>query len=116
MSGKRNNNIYIEDIWESISKIEAYVSEITEREFETSTEKQDAVIRRLEIIGEAVKHLSEEFRNNHIDVQWRQIAGIRDIVIHEYFGVSIGLIWKVSTSDIPLLKEKIKSIRQQLKK
>lgn len=68
------------------------------------------ILRRLEIIGEAVKHLSDEIREAHPDIPWRQIAGMRDIIIHEYFGVTLEMIWIVATDDILDLKTKVEEI------
>lgn len=73
-------------------------------------EKQDAIIRRIEIIGEAVKNVSNETRNQYPNIPWREMAGMRDVVIHQYFGVSIGLIWNVATEDIPKLEIPIKNL------
>ena len=104
MAKGRNILLYLDDIFESIQKIELYISEITEQEFINGQEKQDAIIRRLEIIGEAVKKIPDNIRNQYPDVPWRQIAGLRDVVIHEYFGVSPALIYKTATSDLLVLK------------
>ncbi len=106
----RNELVFFEDILECIQKIKEYTQKASEREFEKNTEKQDAVIRRIELIGEAVKSISEETRRNYPDIPWREIAGMRDIVIHEYFGVSVGLIWRVARRDIPVLEEQIRKI------
>jgi uncharacterized protein with HEPN domain len=114
MKSKRDEKVFIQDIWECIQKIERYTKNISERQFELNNEKQDAVIRRLEIIGEAVKKLSPDFRKKYPDIPWKKIAGMRDLVIHEYFGVSIGLIWLVATSDIPKLKKEIRKIRKDI--
>jgi uncharacterized protein with HEPN domain len=102
--------LYLQDILESILNIEQYISDITEQEFIQNQEKQDAVIRRLEIIGEAVKKVPEEIKNEFDNVPWKQIAGMRDVVIHEYFGVSASLIYKTVTSDLFLLKETVETI------
>lgn len=114
MKEGRNIGVFIGDIWNSIIKIEEYIQHISEKEFEDSSEKQDAVIRRLEIIGEAVKNIPSDFREKYSDVPWRKMAGMRDVVIHEYFGVTIGLIWRVATSDLPILKDQISKIKEDL--
>jgi len=107
---KRNPDVYLQDILESIEYIQSFLNGVSEDEFYKNVEKQDAVLRRLEIIGEAVKHLPEEIRENHPDIPWRQIAGMRDIIIHEYFGITLNMIWVVATEDILELKTKVDEI------
>jgi uncharacterized protein with HEPN domain len=113
---KRNELVFLEDILYSIDKIEGYIQDLSEMEFGQNSEKQDAVIRRIEIIGEAVKQLSAETKSKYPDIRWREIAGMRDIVIHQYFGVSIGLIWRVISSDIPVLKERVEQVINDIQK
>jgi len=83
---------------------------VNENEFYQNPEKQDAVLRRLEIMGEAVKHISEEIRDKYDDVPWRRIAGMRDIIIHEYFGITLSMVWVVAKRDLPNLKSRIERI------
>lgn len=107
---KRKPDVYLQDILESIEHIQKFLDGVSEDEFYENVEKQDAVLRRLEIIGEAVKHLPEEIREDHPDIPWRQIAGMRDIIIHEYFGVTLEMVWIVATVDILDLKTKVEEI------
>lgn len=114
MGKGRNILLYLDDILESIQKIESYISEIAEQEFISDHEKQDAVIRRLEIIGEAVKKIPDDIRDQYADIPWRQIAGMRDVVIHEYFGVSPALIYKTVTTDLIVLKQTVQRIIEDI--
>ncbi len=111
---KRDELVFLEDILECIERIEGYVEGISEREFEYNSEKQDAVIRRIEIIGEAVKNISSATREKYPDIPWREIAGMRDIIVHQYFGITTGLVWRVAISDIPHLKPKISKIISEI--
>jgi len=110
----RDDIVFLEDILECIEKIQQYVHGLSEKEFEENAEKQDAVIRRIEIIGEAVKNISANTRSHYPLIKWREIAGMRDVVIHQYFGVSIGLVWRVAISDLPKLKPEIEAIIHDL--
>jgi len=112
---KRDEIVFFEDIIDCINKIIEYTENTTEIEFRENTEKQDAVIRRIEIIGEAVKSISRDTRNKSPRIPWREIAGMRDIVVHEYFGVSIDMIWRVAVNEIPELKKDIEQIISGLK-
>ncbi len=102
--------VFLEHILESSQIIQEYVRGTTKQGFLTSMQAQDAVIRRLEIIGEAVKNLPPEFRAEHPEVPWRQIAGLRDVLIHHYMSVDYDLTWTITQKDIPELERQIKRI------
>ena len=105
---KRDIKLYLDDILESIQKIEDYTKDLTEEQFSRNTEVQDAVLRRLAIIGEAVKHTPEDLKSKHKQIPWKQIASARDVFVHEYFGIGMERIWKTVQQDLPELKRAIK--------
>ncbi|MEK6782099.1 MAG: DUF86 domain-containing protein [Bacteroidota bacterium] len=88
MGKKRYVKHFLDDITESIEKIDEYSNSLTEEQFLVSVEKQDAISRRIEIIGEAVKNIPEDIRYMFPEVQWKKVAGLRDVVIHNYFGIN----------------------------
>jgi uncharacterized protein with HEPN domain len=98
----KDERIYLEHIREAISDIRAYAS-VGEGAFVADRMRQDAIIRKLEIIGEGVKRLSEETRARRPEIPWKQIVGMRDRLIHAYFGVDLGLVWRVVERDLPAL-------------
>lgn len=98
------------DILDSITKIEEYIDLVSEDEFYSNIQLQDAVLRRIAIIGEAVKNIPSDFKEKHPDIPWREIAGMRDVLIHQYSGVKPRRIWLVIKKDIPELKEQIQNL------
>ena len=104
MSEERDIGVYLEDILESIQRIEKYVREAESKD---DGQVQDAVIRRLEIIGEAVKKIPDEFKKKHTLIPWKQIAGMRDVLIHEYFTVDMERVWNTVGRDFPEFKTEI---------
>lgn len=101
---------------ESIDLIEDYTEGITEEKFLSLPQLQDAVIRRIEVIGEAIKNIPIECKNEYPEIPWRAISGMRDILIHEYFSIDLKLTWKVVSLKIPELKKKMLDIREELKR
>jgi uncharacterized protein with HEPN domain len=112
---KRDVRVYIEDVLESISAIEEYTQTLTEEEFHNNRQVQDAVLRRFEIIGEAVKNIDKNFKSKYPDIPWKSIAGMRDVLIHEYFGVNLKRVWNVIKTDVPILKQEFLKMREQEK-
>jgi uncharacterized protein with HEPN domain len=102
------------DILEAIDRIERYTGSITLDNFLRDTKTQDAVIRNLEIIGEAVKNLPADFREAHPGVEWRAVAGMRDKLIHHYFGVDMGIIWETTRTDLPRFRKQIEAILREI--
>jgi uncharacterized protein with HEPN domain len=106
----KGDDVFLEHILESINSIQKYCKGVKKSNFSQSQQLQDAVIRRIEIIGEAVKKLSEDLKNKNKVIEWKKIAGMRDILIHDYFGVDVNLVWNTIKKDLPELKKIIKEI------
>ena len=104
---KRNDAAILEDIRAAIDRILSYSQELTYDDFLTDIKTQDAIIRNIEILGEAAKLLSERAKEMYPDVPWKDIAGTRDKLIHDYFGVNIDVVWSIVSNDIPLLNKEI---------
>ncbi len=105
--------MFLEDIVGSIAQIEQYTQGLSGEDFSQDRLVQDAVIRRLEIIGEAVKNLPEELRLKYPNVPWRQIAGLRNVLTHGYFGVNVERVWLVVEKDLPDFKVKIAQVLRE---
>ncbi len=104
----RNEFLYTADIQESCEKVLKFTKGMTYKDFVHDDLHFDAVLRNLEIIGEAVKNISEETRKKYPNVKWRKIAGFRDIVAHEYFGINDETVWDIVENEIPALLEIVK--------
>lgn len=98
---ERTDRDFVSDIQEAIRRIGDYTSGMTYEAFLEDTKTQDAVIRNLEIIGEAAKNLSEQLRAKRADIPWKGMTGIRDKLIHHYFGVNLDIVWQVVMSELP---------------
>ena len=109
MTGK-NDRLYLQHILEAIEQIEEYIADCEPAHFLVTRLIQDGVIRQMEIIGEATKSLSTETRLSAPEVPWKDIAGMRDKLIHQYFGVDLNAVWLTATEDLPALKTTIKEL------
>lgn len=111
---KRELGLFIEDILESIKLIERYIGNVSKESLGTNQKLKDSIVRRLEIIGEAVKNIPDNFRDKYPEIEWRKIAGLRDIIIHAYFNIDLDVTWDIIKKDLPNLKKKIQRIKKDL--
>jgi uncharacterized protein with HEPN domain len=102
------DRVYLLHMLACIEKIEAYAM-VGKDEFFAKSHWQDAIIRNLEILGEASKQLSSSFKAQHPEIPWRRVAGLRDVLIHDYFGVDLNSVWQVVEQNVPILKKSIQS-------
>ena len=112
---KRRDVDLIQDIIESIERIIFYTHNMEYANFVKDYKTQDAVIRNIEILGEAAKLISLNLKDDYPDISWKNIAGTRDKLVHDYFGINIDIVWNIIKEDIPELSQNIKQILQNLK-
>jgi uncharacterized protein with HEPN domain len=111
---EKENSIRLKHILESIKKIEEYLLNFDEEKFSQNSLQQDAVLRQLEIIGEASKNVSAELKENNPHIEWRKMAGTRDRLAHGYFSVDIEIVWQITQEFLPTLKIEIEKILESL--
>src|ERR1041385_8742599 len=107
---ERSDRELLSDILESMQRISEYLTGFDYQSFVNDTKTQDAVIRNLEILGEATKRLSQEFRTTYAAVPWKSMAGARDRLIHDYFGVNLDVVWQIVSVELPRVVEQLPSI------
>ena len=111
---KKNGKIFLTHILDSIKLVEEYLKGKSKLDFLNSIQLQDSVIRRIEIIGEAIKNIPNAIKNKYNQIPWKEITGMRDILIHQYFGVDLDLTWQVIVKDLPRLKSQILDINKKM--
>ncbi len=110
----KTDSVYLNHIIDAIKRIEDYTEGIEHEKFTNTNLLQDGVIRQIQIIGEASKRLSQETISKYDDIPWKDITGMRDKLVHDYFGVDVEAVWKTVQIDIPFLKTKIKNIGKEV--
>ena len=108
---KRDINLFIQDILDNINNIESFSKGLNKEKFESNKLRQNAIIRCLEIIGEAAKNIPDSFREKYPNIPWKKIAGFRDVLSRAYFGVSIDRVWNIIELDLTNLKKEIEKIK-----
>jgi uncharacterized protein with HEPN domain len=110
---KRTDIEFLSDIRQALQRITTYVSGMAYETFLADAKSQDAVIRNLEILGEATKNLSEELRGKYPGIPWRGIAGARDRLIHQYFGTNLDIVWQIITVELPQVASQLETIETE---
>jgi len=110
----KNDLVFIKHILDSIKAIEEFSGDMNKKELTSNRLKQSAIVREIEIIGEAVKNISNRTKERYKEVVWKEIIGTRDKMIHHYFGVDLNIIWKILKKDLPKLKRQIQNIKKDL--
>ena len=113
MSKKRRDEDFLGDINEAMELISLYTKGLTYRKFLEDRKAQDAVARNLEVIGEASKNITAAFKAKYPDVPWRKVAGLRDKLIHFYFGIDYKIVWSIVKKELPKLRKQVKDILKQ---
>jgi len=113
---ERDWTLFLKDIHTHSKKIRTYTKDLSMQEFFKDSKTYDAVMRNIQIIGEAIKLLPADVRKQHTNVDWKKAAGLRDMVVHEYFGINKDIIWDVIQNKIPELEREVKIILKDIKK
>ena len=112
--GQRDIRLFLTDVLKAIQKIDSYTDKMTYNEFIEDEKTKDAVLRNLEVIGEAVKNIPDDIKGSYSEIDWKGAAGMRDKLIPEYFGVSFLVVWETVKNDLPILKHGIEIILKEV--
>ncbi len=115
MKKKDRSELYLKDLIDSMDQVMAYVDGMTFNEFEKDKMRIDAVLRNIQIIGEAARNISQEIKEKYPDIPWRRMIGLRNIVVQDYFGVDLEMIWRISTVNIPETQPQLEMIVENFK-
>ena len=110
----RNNKLYLQDILGAMESIEKFVKGMNFERFKEDDKTSSAVIRKFEIIGEATKHLPDDIKEKYLQIPWREMAGMRDRLIHFYFGIDYSLVWKTVKERLPALISQFKKVTEEI--
>lgn len=113
MSKKRRDKDFLADINEAIALISFYTKGLTYKKFLEDRKAQDAIVRNFEVIGEASKNITAAFKAKHPDVPWKKVAGLRDKLIHFYFGIDYKIIWSIAKKELPELRKQTEELLKQ---
>lgn len=106
----RDYRVFMDDILEATGKVLEYTKGLSNTQFFADRKTIEAVVWNLQVIGEAVKNVPAEIRTQYPDLPWRDMAGLRDIIVHQYFGIKLDVIWKIIQNDLPGLEDRIRKI------
>lgn len=110
MSKKRRDKDFLGDIKEAMELITSYMKGLTYKKFLADRKTQDAVVRNFEVIGEGVKNISADLKAKYPEIPWKKISGLRDKLIHFYFGIDYKIVWNIAKKELPKLSKQIKSV------
>jgi uncharacterized protein with HEPN domain len=114
MKNKLGDKARLQHISDAIKEIEKYIANSTYGDFQSNSMMQFATVKQLEIIGEAASQITEHFRKLYKEIEWREIIGLRNILVHEYFGIDVKIVWDILQEDLPKFKIQIEEILNQL--
>ena len=108
---KRSARVLVDDMWEAMERVEQYTANMSQEAFLRDPRTSDAVVRNFEIIGEAANQLPADFKQQHADVEWIKIVGLRHRIVHDYFDIDLQLVWQILQKDLPTFKAKLQRLR-----